>query len=95
MRWIKCARWNIPGYQGKIVRISRGRSTRLLSNRENLTLDGRKALKKLLNANKRLNAAYLLKESFGQLWSYQTEGWARRFFDNWKTVAQMAAAKTL
>ncbi len=21
---------------------------------------------------------------FWQLWSYQTEGWARRFFDNWK-----------
>jgi len=41
-------------------------------------------LKKLLGANKRLNTAYLLKESFGQLWSYQTEGWARRFFDNWK-----------
>jgi transposase len=56
----------------------------LLSNRENLTLDGRKALKKLLRANKRLNTAYVLRESFGQLWSYQTEGWARRFFDNWK-----------
>ncbi len=55
-----------------------------MSNRENLTLDGSKALKKLLAANKRLNTAYLLKESFGQLWSYQSEGWARRFFDNWK-----------
>ena len=32
-------------------------------------------------AKKRLNMAYLLKESFGQLWSYQREGWARRFFD--------------
>jgi len=41
-------------------------------------------LKKLLSANKRLNIAYLLRESFGQLWSYQSEGWARRFFDNWK-----------
>lgn len=28
--------------------------------------------------------AYLLKESFGQLWDYETEGWARRFFDNGK-----------
>lgn len=62
----------------------KGQKYTLLSNRENLTLDGQKALKKLLKANKRLNAAYLLKESFGQLWSYQTEGWARRFFDNWK-----------
>jgi transposase len=25
-----------------------------------------------------------LKESLGQLWSYNTEGWARRFFENWK-----------
>jgi transposase len=69
---------------GKDRSYIKGQKYTLLSNRENLTLDGQKALKKLLKANKRLNAAYLLKESFGQLWSYQTEGWARRFFDNWK-----------
>ena len=34
--------------------------------------------------NKRLNTAYVLKESFGQLWSYEREGWARRFFENWR-----------
>lgn len=62
----------------------KGQKYTLLSNRENLTLDGRRALKKLLGANKRLNTAYLLKESFGQLWSYRSEGWARRFFDNWR-----------
>ena len=56
----------------------------VISNRENLTLEGRKALGKVLKANKRLQTAYLLKETFGQLWSYQREGWARRFFDNWK-----------
>lgn len=71
---------------GKDRSYIKGQKYTLLSNRENLTLDGRKALKKLLKANKRLNAAYLLKESFGQLWSYQTEGWARRFFDNWKNA---------
>ena len=69
---------------GKDRSYIKGQKYTLLSNRENLTLDGRKALKKLLAANKRLNTAYLLKESFGQLWSYRTEGWARRFFDNWK-----------
>ena len=69
---------------GKDRTYIKGQKYTLLSNKENLTLDGRKALKKLLKANKRLNTAYLLKESFGQLWSYQTEGWARRFFDNWK-----------
>lgn len=26
----------------------------------------------------------MLKESFGQLWSYERKGWARRFFDNWR-----------
>jgi transposase len=69
---------------GKDRSYIKGQKYTLLSNRENLTLDGRRALKKLLGANRRLNAAYLLKESFGQLWEYQTEGWARRFFDNWK-----------
>ena len=69
---------------GKDRSYIKGQKYTLLSNRENLTLDGRKALKKLLGANKRLNTAYVLRESFGQLWSYQTEGWARRFFDNWK-----------
>ena len=62
----------------------KGQKYTLLSRRENLTLNGRKALKKLLAANKRLHRAYLLKESFGQLWNYESEGWARRFFDNWR-----------
>ena len=69
---------------GKDRSFIKGQKYTLLSNRENLGLDGRRALKKLLKANRRLNTAYLLKESFGQLWDYGTEGWARRFFDNWK-----------
>jgi transposase len=71
----------------------KGQKYTLLSNRANLTLDGRKALRKLLCANKRLNAAYLLKESFGQLWSYQAEGWARRFFENWKAALKWQRLK--
>lgn len=66
-------------------RFIKGQKYTLLSRRENLTLEGRRALKTLLGANKRLNTAYLLKESFGQLWSYQREGWARRFFENWRS----------
>jgi transposase len=62
----------------------KGQKYTLLSHRENLTLKGRQALKKVLTANKRLNTAYLLRESFGQLWDYESEGWARRFFDNWR-----------
>lgn len=69
---------------GQERRYIKGQKYTLLSHRENLDLDGRQALKTLLAANRRLNTAYLLKESFGQLWSYEREGWARRFFENWK-----------
>ena len=69
---------------GQDRRYIKGQKYILLSNRENLTLEGRQSLKTLLTANQRLNTAYLLKESFGQLWDYEREGWARRFFDNWR-----------
>ena len=26
----------------------------------------------------------MLKESFGQLWDYNREAWARKFFENWR-----------
>ena len=70
---------------GKDRRFIKGQKYTLLSRRENLSTDGRVALKTLLKANKRLNTAYLLKESFGQLWEYKKEGWARKFFDNWRS----------
>jgi transposase len=70
---------------GKARRYIKGQKYTLLSARENLSLDGRKALKALLAANKRLNTAYLLKESFGQLWGYEREAYARKFFDNWRS----------
>jgi transposase len=65
-------------------RFIKGQKYTLLSSRENLTSTGRANLRRLLKANKRLSTAYLLKESFEQLWDYRQEGWARRFFDNWK-----------
>ena len=69
---------------GRDRRYIKGQKYTLLSHRENLTMQGRRSLKTLLAANKRLNTAYLLKESFGQLWDYGREAWARRFFDNWR-----------
>ncbi len=71
----------------------KGQKYTLLSNRANLTLDGRRSLAKLLQANQRLNIAYLLKESFGQLWDYQSEAWARRFFENWKQALKWQRLK--
>jgi transposase len=56
----------------------------LLSNNENLTHEGKESLRMMLNANRRLQVAYLLKESFEQLWDYRSEAWARKFFENWK-----------
>lgn len=65
-------------------RFIKGQKFALLSRWKNLTTKGRKALRLLFHANRRLYKAYLLKESFGQLWSYDTPGWARRFFDHWR-----------
>jgi len=78
---------------GKDRRFIKGQKYTLLSHRENLTLDGRRALKQLLAANKRLNTAYLLKESFGQLWDYRREGWARHFFENWRAALKWQRLK--
>jgi transposase len=69
---------------GKDRRFIKGQKYTLLSHREHLKPDGRRSLRWLLNANRRLNTAYLLKEEFGQLWDYEREGWARRFFENWR-----------
>ncbi len=57
---------------GKDRRFIKGQKYTLLSGRENLTLEGRQSLKLLLAANRRLNTAYILKESFGQLWDYRS-----------------------
>lgn len=78
---------------GKGRQFIKGQKYTLLSRRENLTLDGRKALKQLLAANKRLNTAYVLKESFGQLWDYEKEGWARRFFEHWRAALKWQRLK--
>ncbi len=62
----------------------KGQRYTLLSHKANLDADGRRSLKVLLKANRRLHKAYLLKESFGQLWDYDNPTWARKFFENWK-----------
>jgi len=65
-------------------RFIKGQRYTLLSRRAHLSYQGRRALKLLLQANKRLQVAYLLKESFDQLWDYRSEGWARAFFWDWQ-----------
>src|SRR6266576_890096 len=50
---------------GRDRRFIKGQKYTLLAHRENLTLEGKKSLALLLEANKRLNTAYVLKETFG------------------------------
>lgn len=65
-------------------RYVKGQKFVLLSNWDNLSADKRNSLQDLFRVNRRLCKAYLLKESFGQLWDYRRPAWARRFFDHWR-----------
>lgn len=69
---------------GPARRFIKGQRYTLLSHRENLTTQGRRSLRLLLKANNRLNTAYILRESFEQMWDYEREGWVWRFFENWR-----------
>jgi hypothetical protein len=78
---IPYARASLSGRERQYIK---GQKYTLLSRRTNLSVSGKRALELLLKANKRLNTAYMLKESFGQLWDYEREPWARKFFENWR-----------
>jgi len=54
-----------------------------LKNVENLTDKQRARLGYLEKLNLRCNRAHLLKESFRELWDYQSKGWAKRFLSKW------------
>jgi transposase len=71
----------------------KGQKYVLLSHRENLSPEKRQRLQTLLAANKRLNTAYVLKEQFGQLWSYRREPWARKFFEQWRAALRWQRLK--
>lgn len=73
----------------------KGQRYTLLSHKVNLDIKGRQALQILFKANKRLNKAYLLKESFGQLWDYKNPIWARKFFENWKSQLRWQRLKPI
>jgi len=78
---------------GEDRRFIKGPKYTRLSHRENLKPDGRRSLRLLRKANKRVNTAYLLKEECGQLWDYERAGWARRFFENWRAALKWQRLK--
>ena len=71
----------------------KGQRYTLLSKEANLNFKGQESLNLLLKANKRLNKAYILKESFGQLWDYDDPIKARQFLDNWKSQLRWSRIK--
>jgi hypothetical protein len=80
--------------EGKKRRFIKGQKYTLLSHPQNLTGSARKNLRLLLAANKRLNTAYVLKESFGQLWDYNSEA-GHGSSSRTGAPAEMAASETL
>ena len=74
-RFLMAEDGKVPYVIGIAGSVSAGKSTTarvlraLLSRWANLSQDGRRSLKQLFAANRRLNKAYLLKETFGQLLS--------------------------
>ncbi|MDA8390030.1 MAG: ISL3 family transposase [Gammaproteobacteria bacterium] len=58
----------------------------LLKRSENLTTPQKGRLKELLRYNLKSVRAYLLKEDFQQLWTYQSAIWAGKFLDAWCTA---------
>ncbi len=60
-----------------------GKKFLLLSRLAHVRGKARAALTQLLRVNRRLFKAHLLKESFGHLWAYRSQTWARKFFARW------------
>ena len=54
-----------------------------LKNPWNLTAKQKAKLGSLEKLNLKINRAYLLKESFRDLWSYKTVGWATKYLKQW------------
>lgn len=66
-----------------------------LKNPENLTDAQRRRLGYLEKLNLRSNRAYLLKETFRELWTYSRKGWARKFLKKWFWWATHSRLKPL
>lgn len=67
----------------------------LLRNRENVPPDQVVKLDDLLAANRALLTVYLLKDDLKQLWRYRSEGWAWRFWLQWKRRALRSGLEPL
>jgi transposase len=80
---------------GKDRRFIKGQKYTLLLRRENLTLEGRRSLKLLLAANKRLNTAYILERELRPALELRARGLGTALLLQLAGQPQMAAPQTL
>lgn len=68
----------------KARKVVKGARWLLLRNYDNIRSPAdRVRLDELLRANRRLMTVYVLKDDLKHLWTYRSEGWARRFWKQW------------
>lgn len=66
----------------------KGTRYQLLTNSENLAPEKQGKLDELLMMNEAISTAYILKEQFQTVYTYKSEGWARRYLDSWCDMAR-------
>ena len=77
-------------------KVVKGARWLLLRNRRNVTKrDDRIRLTELLNANRAICKAYLMRDELKHLWTYRTDGWARRGWADWYHRAVRSRIKPL
>ena len=91
-RSMQVARASTPACRARTGASSRDRSTRCFAPR-NLSLGGRQALARCSRPTS-ASTSPTFEGAFGQLWDYQREAWARRFFDNWRAASSGSASKS-
>lgn len=67
----------------------------LLKNRDRLNKDEKEQLQTLLELNRNINIAYMLKDDLKRLWNYKSTGWANRCLDSWISTAIASNIKPL
>ncbi len=75
--------------------IIKGSRYLLLKNSDNLKLDEKEHLDKLLKLNRRLTRIYILKDELKGLWMYKSRGWAEKHLNRWISMARRSRRKVL
>ena len=81
--------------EGELKHVIKGQRFNLLRHPENLDAEGKVRLDALLAINENLQTAYLLKDQFRLIWTYEKPGWARRCLIQWVHWAQESAIEPL